>query len=406
MGVTKRLLAELEERGWESVDRSVCAECLTDEVLQVEVRAQSGANECNFCDRGLPAASIDVVLALISDGIHAEYEDPIGIMGWDSEEGGYVGAGTCEIEDILWSHEVSDDSVLIRTLSGAFRSQQRCQRNPYAPSPEQALLWGWEHFREHVITRRRFTFLLETPAVTESLGAGEHGPETMPEHIRTAITHGGLATVLPAGTKLHRARVHDATIRPTLATELGTSPIEYARANRMTPEGIPAFYGASTAAGAEAEVGYASTGLITLGTFETSQDLPIIDLTDVGPPPSLFDGSRRHLRASFMFLRAFIDDVSRPIKDGDEHRQYIPTQIITEYLRYEYSHPAGQVMGIRWCSAKDTSVVNTALFIENSSCVEQAHGWNTGPGPTLGLVPESVTPKALPVPTATIAAAG
>jgi hypothetical protein len=49
------------------------------------------------------------------------------------------------------------------------------------------------------------------------------------------------------------------------------------------------------------------------------------------PFPSLFDEQRRHLRAGLSFLHDFAADLAKPIeKDGREHIEYVPTQIVTE----------------------------------------------------------------------------
>jgi RES domain-containing protein len=127
---------------------------------------------------------------------------------------------------------------------------------------------------------------------------------------------------------------------------VGTVPRKKAIfSNRMSPAGIPMFYGAEDEATAIAETYTPSPGtpaVVTVGKFRTARPAWVVDLTALPPFPSLFDQERRHLRGPLRFLRAFVKDLSKPIKkDGREHIGYVPTQIVTDYLRHVFRTETG-----------------------------------------------------------------
>lgn len=62
-------------------------------------------------------------------------------------------------------------------------------------------------------------------------------------------------------------------------------------------------------------------------------------------------------------------DLAQPIVlDGREHIDYVPTQVITEYLRF---HPVLDLDGIRFRSAQNAGV-NYVLFLDDSGCANVA----------------------------------
>lgn len=136
----------------------------------------------------------------------------------------------------------------------------------------------------------------------------------------------------------------------------------------MSPKGIGAFYGASTLDGAVAEVaGYADpTAMLSVGQFELVVPIGVVDLREATRVPSLFDSELRELRAPIAFLKAFIEDISKPSQPTDrQDLDYIPTQVITEYLRYELPARLGPIEGVVWRSSKDRTVDVCALFVAN-----------------------------------------
>lgn len=313
---------------------------------------------------------MDVILALIVDGLQYEYEPPVEQVAWSSRDGGYQMA-TYDTEDLLENEEVTANPELIRVLVDAIEETEWVQRDPYAASPADALRWGWADFRKFVKHRRRFTFLASdgvTPA------GGELSMSAMPAALSKAAGDSGSIRVLPAGTQWWRIRPHGPGEVYQTAKELGAPPDAVAKDNRMSPKGIGAFYGASTAAGARAEVsGYAAKGSEgTAGQFTLPEDIVVVDLSTLQEVPSLFDPLNRHRRAAATFMRDFVSDVSAVASPSDfQNLDYIPTQIVAEYFRYTLSLGGVPVTGLLWSSSKNPCVRNCVIFASNEMMADR-----------------------------------
>lgn len=141
---------------------------------------------------------------------------------------------------------------------------------------------------------------------------------------------------VPAGQKIFRARLLDDTsleekVRLNPAGELGAPPRDRARAGRMNVEFIPAFYGAFNEDTAVAEIRPGIGEIIGIGEFEVQQPLRVFDFTVF----SRVRGETLHqaiAHTRYEFIDQMEGEISKPILPYDKQREYIPTQIVAEYL--------------------------------------------------------------------------
>jgi hypothetical protein len=194
----------------------------------------------------------------------------------------------------------------------------------------------------------------------------------MLDAIGQAVEEVGLVRELPAGAKLFRGRVGPSTKPYRSSRSLGPPPQRKAVASRMSPAGVPMFYGAldEHTSIAETVLGHLKKGeVLNLGAFETLENMYLLDLTKVPPVPSLFSPSR-HLRPTVGFLRAFLSDLSKPIKKDDRvHTEYVPTQIVTEYFRYSFHGDGGSpIRGILYPSSRAKGGTACVLFFTREEC--------------------------------------
>jgi len=143
----------------------------------------------------------------------------------------------------------------------------------------------------------------------------------------------------------------------------------------MSPAGIPMFYGAFDLDTAHAETfdpAMHAGKALSVGTFRSLRDLTLLDLAELPPVPSVFDLDRQPLIHSLRFLHAFAADISQPIaRDGREHIEYVPTQIVTEYFRRLFRSAEGRSLdGIIYRSAKHEGANAFVLFCENEQCID------------------------------------
>ncbi len=118
---------------------------------------------------------------------------------------------------------------------------------------------------------------------------------------------------------------------------------------------------------------------ITTGRFSTAREITVLDLTRIPAIPGLFDSVHRERRSSIRFLHDLVADSSAPIAgDGREHIDYVPTQIIAEYIRHCYKHPIhGSVRGILYKSVKERGKTCCVLFFEQDHCCDCPAGWKS-----------------------------
>lgn len=386
MSGVMRMLEEWEGRGYSEPEGTVCSSCVIEDALVASIRLEGDQSVCDQCGDApvAPDATVPLerVVQIIVESLQLEYEDPIEQSHWDSAAGGYT-VPTQDTTDLLLEYGLVAVDDLAYKIADSIVSELWCQRDPYAETPAQALTYGWQRFTNYVQHERRFTFLTRDDTL---LDAGAIAMDRVPAAVVSAVTDSGNITTFEAGTQWWRARVHHPDDAFTRASDLGTPPDFAARDNRMTPKGIGAFYGASTLAGARAEVaGYADPAdAATVGRFTQLTTLRLVDLRDFPDVPSLFDERNRHLRPVRQFMRDFIADVTK-VADPDDtvHLDYIPTQVIAEHLRYDLG-----VDGICWRSTKDRDVIVSVLFLSNTSMVD---GDVPSPHGRLSLQSDSLT---------------
>lgn len=383
MGYWKSVALDEQEQGWRFIDKHACRDCLAEEALQELVQENAEEKACDYCGAKSEepiAASVNVLMEAIADALRSEYGDPDNEgVPYDTSEGGYQ-LPTMDTREVL--EEVGDpfenDNLRDDVLS-AFDADW-CQKNVWQLPKAEALQFGWKHFCDLVKYRARYVFLI-----------GPEGPQKFedPDHISPAqfllelakiVTDAGLVKNHPAASGWWRARWFKPGTKASLPQDLAPPPMMSAKnANRMSPAGIPMFYGSidKITAETEAKGSDPKKSDVLSGKFLTARDFKVLDLREIPPVPSIFDASRRHLRSGLKFLRHFVHDLSQPIEKNDrEHIEYVPTQIVTEYFRHVFRTPNGEVVqGILFNSARESGGENCVFFFQNDECCMIEPGW-------------------------------
>jgi len=369
MGYAKRMWMEEEARCYHTSSDAVCADCFDDAGLSAFIEGNLEAKACSVCGRTSDhkiAASADKVLQFYLEKIYEHYEDAADTAPWDGEEGGYM-VTTYSMRDIVFSeHPNIAPYETCKWLYSLLKDHVVfCDRNWQIMTPGDALKSGWGVFADSVKHTTRFLFFPKSGEKDQSVEPYLVRPEEMLESLGDVIHDCGLIRSLPVGTLLFRARGHEPGIEYSLAKDLGPPPVELANtAGRMNAAGIVVFYGARDKNTALVE----ATGknrIISVGGFETLTELPVVDLTNLPPVPSIFESGPRE---SLRFLHHFTHEVSQPFEpDAEIHIEYVPTQVVSEYFRHRLQDDHGKpIRGIVYWSARIPETANVALFIESS----------------------------------------
>lgn len=262
-----------------------------------------------------------------------------------------------------------DNRQLLQTPADALPNYQAVNRNPLALPEEDSLRLSWEEFARLVKHRVRY---LRFPPEHTGNDNERVGPADMLDALAHIVARYHLVTTLNAGTRLFRVRIHNpAKVPKNTVAALGPAPVEKARfSNRMSPAGMSMFYGALDETTAEMETFVRHDGnpvAATVATFELVENLRVVDLTKLPDVPIAFASNEADLeRPAILFLHAFVDDgFTQPIeKDGREHIDYVPSQVVTEYLRYRLAETIGEpIGGILYPSARKKGGVGCVLFV-------------------------------------------
>jgi RES domain/HEPN/RES N-terminal domain 1 len=359
---------------------AVCPGCIADEALRQFVTGNLNSTDCSFCGRSgesAVAADTDSVLSYMSECLKREWSRAIDEYLHDSESPtGY--AGPCyETQEILEVDEVFANEDFEEFVLEAFRETQWAQKDFAAISEGEALRYGWTDLAETVKHRQRFFFLLAEDEHDEDPGADVPRGRRMLDELGELIRKYDLIRTIPQDTLIYRCRTHKSDEMPTTAKELGPPPPAKALQSRMSPAGIPMLYAADEPRTTLAETideEPSDEDAATIVTFKLRQDCRVVDLRELPPVPSIFDSGidttqRRH---ELGFLHGFRRDVSGAVKrDGRQHIEYVPTQVVAEYLRYVFKDGSGeQIQGVAWGSSRVQGTRNVALFMDASQCVE------------------------------------
>lgn len=149
------------------------------------------------------------------------------------------------------------------------------------------------------------------------------------------------------------------TIKSNPTCELGKVPIKCAQNNRFSPVGISYGYFAIDELTAIKEIRAKQDEQIAIGKFTITDELKLIDFRfqSMKNKVNIFnDALDFSLYCQQRFIKDFLQDISKPIKDSDRALEYIPTQIVAEFiwhLGYD---------GFLYDSSQNESGVNLVIF--------------------------------------------
>ncbi|EKF49029.1 hypothetical protein H17ap60334_07723 [Thermosipho africanus H17ap60334] len=176
--------------------------------------------------------------------------------------------------------------------------------------------------------------------------------------------------IISKGTIFYRARkfdkIEDFENKEKYKKELGPPPYEATlkNNNRMNPPGISYFYVADDVETCLMEINAATTEKIIVGEFMLKKEIKILDLSNFEISnkqkreyTNIFSKRYKHKYMELInYFKSFAEDISKPINDDDKIYEYIPTQVLTEFIRKIGFD------GIKYKSSKNPKGNNYVLF--------------------------------------------
>jgi RES domain-containing protein len=146
---------------------------------------------------------------------------------------------------------------------------------------------------------------------------------------------------------------------------MGAPPSGLASAGRMNPPGISYLYCALERETALGELAPAPPIELVAAQFALCSDVRVLNLCELPKSPSVYDVACNDELEWLGFLHSFAREISRPVrKDGSEHVDYVPSQVVCEWFAQVHSEGDGGATldGILYPSAVVPGGKNLVLF--------------------------------------------
>ena len=323
--------------------KHVCQACISDKFLTELVEKKSFQAECSYCH----ATQVVITLVDLSNLIHqvlGEHFEPIPEDDFPEQYGFSLPDVETVIEEVAGleqkiARDVKDyllnHSSWTLNVSGEEKSAYSDDilyiEREADTTDFRSIWWG---FKEEIQTRARYfgaTTSATLEAVFENLAA-----------LRTIWNKPVIREIKPGDkdSSFWRARTAHSeaeveAILASLSNQLGPPPSAKAKAGRMNAEGIPVFYGAIEEETCVSEVRAPVGSYVVLAKFELSNPIRVLDLnamSNVYSNLSHFYPNYIKNRSRERFLNELVREIGKPIMPHEEARDYVATQIVSEYL--------------------------------------------------------------------------
>lgn len=366
MGRAKQEMIEADSRGWNEPDGYVCPDCVEDEFLKSIILDNACHQKCDYCDTESDddvASPVEALMEAIRDTVFYYYNDPT-CAGVPYDGGSFI-FDPIDTHEVLESLGLECDGQLFDDVASAFINTGwvASAHGHWASSHQNEILnASWNNFVNVVKHEVRY-FFSRIPNSKKTDSQEYSPPQLLPiiSHLANELK---LISILPLGTNYYRVREREDGADWELdLDQMGAPPAVRAAAGRMNPAGISYLYLAFEQQTALAEVLERPPCGAAIAQFDAQRDLTILDLTSLPPLPSIFDDSCRDQREGLLFLNRFVEEISKPVrKDGREHVEYVPSQVVSEYFALGFQANGQPLDGIAYPSAVRPDGKNLVLF--------------------------------------------
>ena len=147
-------------------EKFVCFRCFEDPGLVEFIKENSESEECSYCPSvgtGPIAAPIEDVSTHFTECLFQEYSWALDEMGRVDGEwfGQFWHADELATDVLGLEFPQGNEDRLLPDLFGEHYEQDWCEANPYGLNTQERAEFSWAYFREVVMHKRRFFFMLD-----------------------------------------------------------------------------------------------------------------------------------------------------------------------------------------------------------------------------------------------------
>jgi hypothetical protein len=373
MGYAKQLLEESYQLHNFNTTEFICGHHLDDDFIKSQILKEGVKGTCSYCgNNNRKVVELSVALKLIVTGLNHLYEDA-NECRYYNKEGEHGFDGDTMLFYNIWFDDALDlridESKLFEDIYEYLNNDLvYCRKDEYSDETDY-LNSLWDLFKVTVKHKARFVFHFKDQFTDWML----EDPVNILDRVQYTIVNANLFRIVDVNQKLFRCRQHK--LKKEVDKEgksIAAAPTHLSKLNnRMSPAGISMFYCSPYKEVSIAEVvdlEDKQSPFYTTAYFKSKKELKLVDLTIIPDFPSIFDEKNNHKIDTLRFLKDFVKDISNPIHKNDEVIDYVPTQIVTEYIRF---NPDLNIDGIVYPSAKIKGKENYVLFMDNEESLEK-----------------------------------
>lgn len=226
-------------------------------------------------------------------------------------------------------------------------------------------VFRWESFCEHTKHKARyFDHKNEYFKLQNELKKFD----TMLEKLKETINEATIFRARVVNNSEKQKQFLEAEKNGSITNKLGKAPVSIVKNNRFSPIGISYGYFSFDEQTALYEIRTEKDDTVAIGEFKIERPLNIVNFKntinfelELNPFNQEFNLYTKNL---YIILDNFLKDISKPIKEEDSFLEYVPTQIISEYiwsLGYD---------GFIFDSSQYERGKNLVLFGDNPECIK------------------------------------
>lgn len=363
MGSAQRNMEEVEDRGWNDPRTNVCQHCIGDLYLRRLVRKHLTEANCTYCkSKSRKAAPTSVVMEAVMRAVKYSYNDEASAgFPYDNEMSPDYLMSSYVLESVLDSQDLDWPEKLKKDVANAFLNTGWIDAPDgewMGAHPHERLHWSWDDFARAVKHQSRFHF--QTRKRQRSCSDNLISMHDMLPFLGSLIRRHRMVCTVSESSIFYRVRCGK---HPHEIAELGARSDGKGTAGRMNPAGISYLYLAFDEKTALTETRTNPGDEATISQWVASRYLSVIDLTRNLSCRSIFENEKREYE-TVQFLWRFVDEISKPVeRDGSEHIEYVPTQVVSEYFAQAFRNAKDKhVDGLIYPSSVQPGGKNLVIF--------------------------------------------
>ena len=219
--------------------RFVCRNCIQDRGLQEVVDKYADKQKCSYCN-----VTKSVCLEYVIDRMRTAIGTVYGSLEDNLNNDGNIPDDHFNIAEVMIRLDFLISNVdLQKDIETAFEEVffTEDRENSYLRIVRRK---AWRDFTELVKHSRRYTFSTYGEPLDPELAELMWSPNNVLRNIGKLVQDMGLLVQIKPGTSFWRVRLHDAEEQLDIPKDYTSPPSQHARySNRMSPAGVPMFYG-------------------------------------------------------------------------------------------------------------------------------------------------------------------